>query len=121
MTIDYEHFKEKLEKEKALLEKERDEVGRVNPDNPSDWEATPEDRDVSQADDNVVADAFEEYGDNAAIMNTLEIRYNDIKNSLEKIAQGTYGLCQTCGEEIEIERLEANPSAKTCKKHIERA
>lgn len=118
MAIDYEHFKNKLEAEKVILEKELGGVGRRNPDNLSDWEATPADKDVSQADENTVADSIESYDENNAIVNTLETRYNDVKKSLDKINQGTYGLCQICGKEIDTERLEANPSANTCREHM---
>jgi RNA polymerase-binding transcription factor DksA len=119
MTIDYDHFKDKLEREKALVEKELEKVGRRNPDNLSDWEATPpSDRDSSQADENTVADAIEEYEDNVAIVNTLETRYKDIKSGLDKIKHGVYGICQVCQKEIESDRLEANPSARTCKEHM---
>ena len=118
MSIDYEHFKNKLEREKELVEKELAGVGRINPDNPSDWEAVPPtDRDVSQADENTVADAIEGYDDNAAIVNALEKRYKDIRSGLDKIKHGVYGTCQICGKEIELDRLEANPSARTCKEH----
>jgi RNA polymerase-binding transcription factor DksA len=121
MTIDYDHFKKKLETEKKLLEQELAKVGRINPDNPSDWEAVPpEDRDTSSADENTVADAIEGYEDNVAIVKTLEERYKDLKSGLDKIKHGTYGLCQICGKEIETDRLEANPSARTCKEHMDR-
>lgn len=119
MTIDHEHFKKKLEAENKLVEAELEKVGRRNPDNKADWEAIPEARDISQADENTVADGIEDYETNIAIVNTLETRYKDIKNSLEKIKGGTYGMCQVCGEEIDAERLEANPSATTCRKHME--
>ncbi len=119
MTLDYKHFKKKLEEEEKLLVKELEAVGRRNPDNLSDWEATPADKDTSQADENTIADNIESYDENNAIVNTLETRYNDVKNSLEKITKGTYGLCQMCDEEIDVERLEANPSAKDCRKHME--
>ncbi len=119
MTIDYTHFKKKLETEKKLLEEELEKVGRRNPDNLSDWEATPTtDRDASQADENTVADSIEGYEDNMAIVNTLETRYQDLRDALNKIKLGTYGICQVCGEEIDVERLEANPSAPTCRKHM---
>ncbi|MBI2065474.1 MAG: TraR/DksA C4-type zinc finger protein [Candidatus Zambryskibacteria bacterium] len=119
MAIDYGYFKNKLETEKKLLEKELEKVGRRNPDNLLDWEAIPADKESSQADENVAADKIEGYEENVAIVNTLETRYQDIKDALDKIKQGTYGLCEVSGEEIEIERLEANPSARTCKLHIE--
>lgn len=122
MNIDYKHFQERLEQEKKLVEKELEKVGRINPDNPSDWEATPPvDRDVSQADENTVADAVEGYEDNVAIVRTLESRYNDIKSGLDKIKHGVYGNCQVCKKEIETDRLEANPSARTCKEHMDQA
>src|SRR3990167_4845907 len=102
MAIDYEYFKKKLETEKILLEKELEEVGRRNPDNLSDWEATPpENKDTSQADENIIADSIEEYDDNIAILDTLETRYNDVKSSLDKIEHGIYGKCQVCNEDIE--------------------
>ncbi len=120
MVIDYEYFKKKLEAEKELLEQELEKVGRRNPDNPSDWEATPpEDRDTSQADENTVADSIEEYDDNMAILDTLEARYRDIKSGLDKIKHGIFGICQVCDAEIEHDRLDANPSARTCKKHMD--
>lgn len=119
MTIDTAHFQAKLEAEKKLLESEMSKIGRQNPDSPTDWEATPEERDVSQADDNTVADAVEEYDDNLAIMSTLETRHQDVESALEKIEKGTYGLCEVCGQEIEADRLEANASARTCKAHMQ--
>lgn len=118
MAIDTEHFKEKLLAEKASLEKELEDVGRKNPDNPSDWEAVPEEKDTSQADENTVADGIAGYEENNAIVNTLESRYNDIRSGLDKIEKGVYGYCQVCKKEIEIDRLEANPAARTCKEHM---
>ena len=119
MTIDYKYFQKKLEKEKDNLEKELAKVARRNPNNLSDWEAIPGNKDISSADDNTVADSIEDYEENNAIVNTLESRYKDIESGLDKIKHKTYGLCQVCKKEIEIERLEANPAARTCVKHID--
>ncbi|MEK7176975.1 MAG: TraR/DksA C4-type zinc finger protein [Patescibacteria group bacterium] len=118
MAIDTEYFKKKLEGEKELLREELAKVGRRNPDNLSDWEATPTDKDSSQADENTMADSIEEYEENLAIVNTLETRYQDLRVALDKIKNGKYGLCETCGEEIDEKRLEANPSARGCRKHM---
>lgn len=119
MTIDLKHFKEKLEAEKKLLESELAKVGRKNPDNPSDWVAAPADDSRVHADENLAADEIEEYDENMAIVNTLETRYNDVKLALDKIEKGTYGICEVSEHEIEIDRLEANPSARTCKEHMD--
>ena len=45
-----------------------------------------------------------------------------IKTSLEDIANGTYGICESCGEDISIARLKARPVARhciTCKRKME--
>ena len=34
------------------------------------------------------------------------------------IAAGTYGTCEVSGEQIEEDRLEADPAARTCKAHM---
>lgn len=119
MSIDYAYFKNKLEEEKAMLEGELGAVGKQNPDNPGDWEAKSGDRDTSQADDNTVADGVEEYESNVAIVNTLETKYQAVLSALDRIKNNTYGRCVVCGKEIETDRLEANPSASTCKEHME--
>lgn len=110
-------FKKQLEKELELIEVEMSKVGRVNPSNPKDWEPVETDMSSDPSDSNDVADEMESFGENAAILNKLEPQYNDIKTALEKIKDGTYGKCEVGGEDIPEERLEANPSAKTCIKH----
>lgn len=117
MTIDIDHFKRKLETEKAELLSQLAEVGRRNPDNPSDWEAKPSEPGES-ADENVAADNIEEYEDNAAILNTLEARLKGVRSGLDKIKHNVYGTCQVCNKEIGLDRLEANPAARTCKEHM---
>jgi len=37
-----------------------------------------------------------------------------IEKSLEKIDQGEYGLCENCGDPIELKRLEARPVTDLC-------
>ncbi|KND48553.1 MAG: TraR/DksA family transcriptional regulator [Parcubacteria bacterium C7867-005] len=118
MTNNIDDLKKKLEAEMASLESELSQVARINPDNLSDWEATPAERDVSQADDNIVADSISDYVDNNAIVNKLEPRYKDIKSALEKIDAGTFGKCEQCGVEIDEERLTANPAARMCRDHM---
>ena len=117
MTIDTEHFKLKLEEEKRNLEAELSQVARKNPDNLSDWEPIPAEHEAS-ADDNAMADGVEDYEENTAITNSLEARYKDVLSGLDKIKNGVYGVCQVCGKEIELDRLEANPAARTCKEHM---
>ncbi|MCC6276911.1 MAG: RNA polymerase-binding protein DksA [Oligoflexia bacterium] len=37
-----------------------------------------------------------------------------IENALSKIEKGTYGVCDSCEEPIEVKRLEARPVASMC-------
>lgn len=118
MELDTKHFKELLEKEKETLEKELETVGRKNPSNPADWEATEPDMGSTGADMNEVADSMEEFGNNKGIMDQLETRLWEVNKALKKIEDGTYGICEVSGEQIELDRLEANPAAATNKAHM---
>ncbi|MCI5108689.1 MAG: hypothetical protein MRY49_02475 [Candidatus Pacebacteria bacterium] len=113
---DLEYFKTKLESELQEIIKELQHVGRINPDNPKDWEATPDHlSEEERTDENEVADKIEGFESNTAILKQLEIRFNEIKSALERIEKGTYGMCEVSKKEIERDRLEANPAARTCK------
>lgn len=112
------YFEERLTQELAQIQTELESVGRKNPDNPKDWEAVPEKMDTLTADETELADNLEAFEGNTAILKQLEIRYNEVKGALERVAQGKYGLCEKGGEVIERERLDANPAATTCKKHL---
>ncbi len=117
--IDIEYFKEKLLHSKDLLEKNLSTIGRKNPDNLEDWEAVPDDDfNRRSADPNKLADSIEEYESRTATVKELEISLQEVKRALGKIEEGTYGICEISGEKIEKERLEANPAARTCKKHL---
>lgn len=37
-----------------------------------------------------------------------------VKKALERIEKGTFGICETCGEEISIQRLKARPVTSQC-------
>lgn len=110
-------YKTRLEDEKIRLVAELESIGRRNPSNPSDWEPLPQETGL-EADPNDRADQMEGFEENAAILKDLEIRYNNVLAALARIEAGTYGICEVSGEEIEAERLDADPAAPTCKAHI---
>lgn len=113
-----EQLKAKLEDEKTLLESELKTVGVRNPNNPKDWEPTPGDH-SAEADPTDVADTSEAMQENQAILDDLEIRYNNVLRALRKIEEGKYGTCEIGGEPIKPERLDANPAARTCTNHMD--
>jgi RNA polymerase-binding transcription factor DksA len=111
-------FKKVLEEERAVLEAELQKIGVRDPSNPSDWVAAKNSDDTFGADRNDNADIFEEMQDANATISELEVRFQEVNSALEKIGAGTYGICEISGSEIELDRLEANPAAKTCKAHM---
>ncbi|MEK7531648.1 MAG: TraR/DksA C4-type zinc finger protein [Patescibacteria group bacterium] len=115
--MNIETAKQKLQEEFSLLEKELHSVGRINPENPKDWEAEAKDTDLDPSDPMEIADSITELEGNTAILKQLEIRYNEVKEALERVKNGTFGKCLVCGKEIEEARLEINPPAKTCAEH----
>jgi DnaK suppressor protein len=41
-------------------------------------------------------------------------QYKDIADAFRKLQNNTFGLCEECGEEIDIKRLQVNPLARFC-------
>lgn len=117
-TKDTQYFKEKLVKEKKLLEGELATVGHKNPNNQLGWEATTGSMEVDAADENELADKMEELEENELILGQLEKQLSEVNGALERMEKGTFGICEVDGGPIEKERLEASPSARTCKKHM---
>ena len=117
--MEIKFYKEKLEEELNLLEKELKTVGRKNPDNPADWEAIADNQmnKGHNPDRDEISDNITEYETRSAILKDLEIRFNNVKDALTRIDAGQYGFCATCGKEIEKERLRANPAARNCIEH----
>jgi RNA polymerase-binding transcription factor DksA len=111
------HFQKKLEEEKARLESELGSVGRSNPRVPGDWEPIPSET-GTESDLADQADIVMSRESNTAILADLEARYDHILAALERIEKEKYGKCEVCREEIEEARLEADPSATTCVKHL---
>lgn len=99
-----EHFKQRLEEELALVTKELGEVARP---------------DISEGstEKDEVADQIEEMEVKDEERIALEARKLEVDAALARIEVGTYGKCRECGEDIEEDRLEANPAAATCIAH----
>lgn len=77
-----------------------------------------------EGDENISVDSHEGFADSAqataersqqiTIVEQLRVRRSDVVTALRKIDEGTYGKCESCGEEIPYERLEAVPAATLC-------
>lgn len=49
-----------------------------------------------------------------ALQANLQKLLEDVERALRKLSDGSYGTCESCGQPINPERLEALPSAKLC-------
>ncbi len=115
--MDKKKIKEKLEKERDTLLEEMRDMGKLNTDT-GEWDATPEESDVPETDQNDMADRFEDFEEKSSTIKVLESRLNSILKALKNINKESFGVCEVCKKDIELSRLEANPAARTCKKHL---
>lgn len=67
---------------------------------------------VSDLEDQSLADVLVDVNLAEVARDVQEIRA--IERALKRIALGTYGVCVSCGQPIELERLEAHPTANRC-------
>jgi RNA polymerase-binding transcription factor DksA len=113
------HFEQKLAKEREVIVNELKGIGvHTEAKGKDDWEAIPG-IEIDEADDNEIGDRISAYEGNTALTTELELRLKEIDLAQSKIQAGKFGICEVGGEPIEEDRLEANPAARTCKKHIE--
>ena len=116
--LDKAKIREKLEKERDVLLEELRDMGKLNTET-GEWEAMPEALDFPESDQNEMADRFEDFEARSSMIKTLEPRLNNILKALKGLNRESFGKCEICKKEIEMMRLEANPAARTCKKHLE--
>ncbi len=115
--METEYFQKKLEEEKEKLESEMANIGRRNPAVPNDWEPVPPET-GAESDFVDQANKIISQENSAAILADLEARYDLVLEALARIKGKAYGKCAVCGNAIENARLEADPAATTCAKHL---
>lgn len=55
-----------------------------------------------------------ERGENEALVAELRNALAEVERALAKVEEGTYGICEKCGNQIAPARLEAKPAVRTC-------
>lgn len=95
------------------LEAERDELARRLEELTADGAAAP-DFDENFADSAQVA---AEQGENLSLAAALRDQLTDVEGALSRLADGTYGRCLECGDQISAARLEAMPATPYCINH----
>ncbi|NNM96664.1 MAG: hypothetical protein HKL89_03540 [Candidatus Dormibacteraeota bacterium] len=60
------------------------------------------------------AGEMEEHDRQLAIRENLDQMFSQCQDALGRLERGEYGICRSCGQEIDIERLKALPYATKC-------
>ena len=107
-----QELKEKLEKEKQILEQELKGFAKKDERPRGDWDTRYPKFNGGGLEEE--ADEVQEYEKLLSVEYSLELRLKDIDLALEKIKKGKHGNCEKCGKKISIERLRACPEAKLC-------
>ncbi len=108
-----EATKQRITAEKVRLEAELHEIIERTVLS-SDTEKAAE---ISSYDDHpadMASETFEREKD-LALESNIQSLLTKVNTALEKIAEGTYGICDVCGVEINAKRMEALPWASLCR------
>lgn len=105
---EYSHFEHKLrERWCELRDETRETLSRSQNEAYADIAGR-----VNDLEDQSLADLLVDVNLAEVTRDVEEIRA--IERALKRIALGTYGVCVSCGQPIERERLEAYPTASRC-------
>lgn len=118
-------LKTALLKERDLLTKELETIAAPDPNLPGDWDV----KHSEWGEDQITSEEELEGGEsvnesdedmkNKALSDRLELRLKEVNDALKRMDVGSYGICETCQKEISLERLKANPAAKTDIEHTD--
>jgi DnaK suppressor protein len=103
--------KKTLARFKKILLKEREQiVGEV--------------KQIDQSSKEMGQDGIQDIGDEAANIYNKQVllslnenermRLQEVDEALDRIGNGTYGICEECGGQISLKRIEVRPVAKYC-------
>ncbi|MBU1131996.1 TraR/DksA family transcriptional regulator [Patescibacteria group bacterium] len=108
---DIQAIKNKLLSDKENLEMELAKIATKNPHNNEDYNAKFDDYGSDESDSSSEVVTF---GLNLSLEKTLEKSLQDVNKALKRIADGEYGICKYCKQEIEAKRLLARPTSSAC-------
>jgi DnaK suppressor protein len=103
--------KKTLARFKKILLKEREQiVGEV--------------KQIDESSKEMGQDGIQDIGDEAANIYNKQVllslnenermRLQEVDEALDRIGNGTYGICEECGGQISLKRIEVRPVAKYC-------
>lgn len=101
-----------VDQQQARLEELKEELLRMRRGMEEDeWDRSEDEGDFTEHDSGDQSQQMFTREMDATIGEQAERRLEDVERALEKISEGTYGVCEDTGEEIPKGRLEAMPEA----------
>lgn len=108
-----QEFKKQLEEKKEQLLAQLANVGHKVKGEGNNFEASyPDYGDPASIDDS--ANEVADYATNLSFERDLENELHAIEKALQLVAEGKYGVCTHCGQDIERERLKIRPESTSC-------
>jgi RNA polymerase-binding transcription factor DksA len=110
--LDTDAYRQRLEEERERLTHAVDFLEAENPGSLSD-----ETGEIAVAGENHLGDVASATFDrelDGGLEEGAQATLRDIEDALGKIEEGSYGVCEVCGEPIGAERLSAIPWARLC-------
>src|SRR5436189_6457984 len=109
--MDAEHVRHRLDEERVRLESVKETFTDEHLTDQSERESVAELSGMDQHEADVGTETFEREKD-LSILEEVEAELAEIDHAMERIADGSYGLCEACGKAIAEERLDAMPAAR---------
>jgi len=107
-VVDFTELYERLKKEKEELLEKLEQLRTLGQPSTERKEGSPFGKREEEADE------ASELEKRLAWEERLRESLNWVEHALQKYEAGTYGLCDSCGQTIEKDRLEAIPQASLC-------
>src|SRR5258705_13815943 len=106
-----DHFRRKLEEQRAIVNARIAAAGA--------HAREPVEDAIGEVGDDPVRDVLVDTALEVGELHTRELE--EIDDALLRMQRGEYGICEVCGRPIELERLEAMPTARLCEADARRA
>jgi RNA polymerase-binding transcription factor DksA len=113
--MDPDVARKRLEEERVRLDETRATFDDEHLRDESEDDSISELSSIDQHPADIGTETFEREKD-ISILEQVEAELADVEHALRRLEDGTYGICEACGQPIGEDRLEALPAARFCLK-----